>query len=431
MKYKLSKYLYIRQMDMIVLIYNMITHTIFALRKQDFELIKEQNFEQIQQIKPFLFSGMKKLGVIIPENLDELSIIKMRNRESIFESREYRLTINPTLDCNFHCWYCYEKHPKDKMPNEVVKAIENHVLLKLEETPIQVINIDWFGGEPLLCFDKIVYPLSKKIIEIANTKNVHTNGSMTTNGYLINQKKIEQYIEIGLTNFQITLDGNESMHDKIRFLKNGVGSFSTIIDNINRLSEFECFNVYVRINYTQETLKNINEIACLFSENAKKRITICFQQVWQDSFSQHLSAEENKVEFIKQGFNVMPPKLNAKYHVCYADKMHQVVINYDGRIFKCTARDFCGEEEDGLLLPNGKIQWNMPIFTKRLGNATFENKFCMACKYLPACFGPCSQKMLELQTEDDFHRICLKLGIQKVIESKIEEHYQKIKNNIS
>ncbi|MDR2409264.1 MAG: SPASM domain-containing protein [Bacteroidales bacterium] len=134
-------------------------------------------------------------------------------------------------------------------------------------------------------------------------------------------------------------------------------------------------------------------------------------------------------DLIKE-INVMPNRLNTKYHVCYADKMNQVVINYDGRIFKCTARNFQEEKEDGILLSNGKIKWNMPIFSKRLGNATFENEFCMACKFLPACFGPCSKKMLEIQAEDDFQRICLKGGVQKTIESKIEEHYQKIKNNI-
>ena len=41
------------------------------------------------------------------------------NDDSTFE-----LIINPTLDCNFHCWYCYENHLKgSKMDEGIVSAI--------------------------------------------------------------------------------------------------------------------------------------------------------------------------------------------------------------------------------------------------------------------------------------------------------------------
>ena len=43
----------------------------------------------------------------------------------------------------------------------------------------------------------------------------------TTNGYLLTPNIIDQIFSVGLTNFQITVDGDEESHNKLRVLKNG------------------------------------------------------------------------------------------------------------------------------------------------------------------------------------------------------------------
>lgn len=40
--------------------------------------------------------------------------------------------------------------------------------------------------------------------------------------------------------------------------------------------------------------------------------------------------------------------------------------------------------------------------------------------------GPCSQKMVELKTDDDFQQFCLYEGMKMVVEEQIERHYQDI-----
>lgn len=48
-------------------------------------------------------------GMIVEDNINE-----WENANSIYEASQkdnvYRLTVNPTLNCNFRCWYCYETH---------------------------------------------------------------------------------------------------------------------------------------------------------------------------------------------------------------------------------------------------------------------------------------------------------------------------------
>jgi uncharacterized protein len=80
-----------------------------------------------------------------------------------------------------------------------------------------------------------------------------------------------------------------------------------------------------------------------------------------------------------------------------------------------------------LLLPDGEIQWNIPMLAKRMGCATFENKHCLSCKLVPACLGPCSQKMMEFTKGQDFQPICLKGGIKAILDDNIENFYNNLK----
>lgn len=75
---------------------------------------------------------------------------------------------------------------------------------------------------------------------------------------------------------------------------------------------------------------------------------------------------------------------------CYADYDNSFVINYNGDVFKCTARDFEHNHRVAFLSSEGKIEM--------LKNTrTSENRFkeaCMDCSLLPICT-ICSQTHIE------------------------------------
>jgi len=438
MEYKINKYLYIVPKINTIVLYNLVTNNIFAITEDRYALLnsKREKLSELKEERPAFFSAMEKLGVIVPQSFDELDYVKMMNKKVVFSNSEYRLTINPTLECNFNCWYCYEGHQEGRMLQDVMEAVVNHIKLKIEDKSLRFLQLDWFGGEPLLYFDEVVYPLSKQIKQLVDEKQIPFSNSATTNGYLINKERIDKFREIGLNHFQITLDGNEATHNKIRFEKNKEGSFKKIIENINLLAENAYFSVLLRINYTQKTLKDINEIIDLFSEKAKEKITVLFQQVWQDAIKEYVSVEENKAEFEKRGFKIKKYETNSNFYVCYADKEQQAVINYDGKVHKCTARDFTEKNELGVLQQNGEIQWNIPKLSKRLAKATFENKYCLECNLLPVCMGPCSQKVFEFPEQFDYHffrKFCLQDGIRMILDENVENHYNKLlklENNV-
>ncbi len=418
MDYKINNYLYLKDSGKKTFVVNLYNQIFFSLRKCKADLIKNKDIDQIKKDTK-LYEALIKSNVLVPKELNQFDLILSKNRYGIFDNRSYRLTINPTLECNFSCWYCYEKHPKGRMSDTTIKSVIEHIRRKIEVEKIAHLQIDWFGGEPLLYFETVMLPIMKAVQSIVQTNHISYNSGITTNGYLITKEMVQQFDDLSINSFQITLDGNKQQHDRIRFIEGSQGSFDQIVQNINLLSSIRNVKIALRINYIQKTLVNIADIISEFSNETKSIISVRFQQVWQDSSKKQVSSEECEQVFINQGIQVVQSDYNTKQYVCYADKMQQAVINYDGKVYKCTARDFATYSADGTLLESGEIDWNLHLFAKRFGRATFDNLHCSKCNFLPVCFGPCSQKMLEFKDGDNFDRICYKKGILQMIERDI------------
>jgi len=89
------------------------------------------------------------------------------------------------------------------------------------------LRISWFGGELLLAVQGIIC-FHKKLKILCQELPIKTSCSMVTNGYLLGNDVVQKLVELGITDFQITLDGDELSHNKLRALKNGSPTFQTI-----------------------------------------------------------------------------------------------------------------------------------------------------------------------------------------------------------
>jgi len=424
----LSKYNCFKTLNEVVVGVNLRNKMLFALDVEKYQILNkyETDLEELRKIDPVFFSAMNKLGIIIDSEKDS-NIPKnllLENRIIIFADKSYRLTINPTLNCNFSCWYCYEMHTKKHMSRSVMDATLKYIEYLITDVKINHLNLDWFGGEPLLCYKTVMKPLACAAKELCDKNNVSFQSDITTNGYLITPDMIPFFKMINMQAFQITLDGEKEQHDKTRCSKKGLPSYDKIVSNICLLAnELNPKNLALRINYTQNSFDGIFEIIDSFPIDVRNKITVLLQQVWQDKDnckSNIKDFEEAKLRFEKAGFNVDKNILNIKGYTCYADIYHQALINYDGRIFKCTARNFEKEIEDGNLTNEGTIIWNNSL-SKKLSKSTFENNKCLECKYLPVCFGPCSQKNSILKDFKDFNRFCFEMGIEQTLDYIMSE----------
>ena len=62
-----------------------------------------------------LFTNLVDSGCIVDDFEDELQKLKDAILETDKNASSYTLIVNPTLNCNFKCWYCYESHFSNSM----------------------------------------------------------------------------------------------------------------------------------------------------------------------------------------------------------------------------------------------------------------------------------------------------------------------------
>lgn len=392
-----------------VILYNTLSQALCRLTKEEFSVITDllKDLEVFEQAYPRLFSQMKEDGYIINQNVDELAFIRYNNRLQIYGDRRLHITINPTLDCNLTCWYCSTEYAKafhsGRMSDEMVEALKTHIYNQITVGRIPALHLDWFGGEPLMYFDQVIYPIASYAKQLCEEHNVILTQHATTNAVFMSSEMMRKMKDVGFTSFQIPIDGNKAHHDSIKFTSKKEGTFETVIRNVNELVEIvPDVQIILRINYDKKTLYGISDLITLISENAKKHITVDFQKVWQircdDRDKEQL--KNMKELFLKNGLNsefwAFHPN---RFYRCYSDRLQHYAINYDGRIFKCTAQNYGDDKSIGKLNKDGSISINHGLLSQLVSQATFENERCLSCKKLPICMGPCMIRNHEARTQ--------------------------------
>ncbi len=407
--YKLSHYNYVLPYNERYVYYNGISRQVFSLTISEHEKMQHlfHDLVAFEKEYPTVFAQFKDWGFVLENEIDEVNILKFRNRKDVYADRSYYLVVNPTLECNFKCWYCYEEHPKGHMTKEILGRLKKCIEYLVVNRRIDSLSLGWFGGEPLLYFDEIIYPLSLHAKQVCEVNHIPFYTSATTNASKINMEMVVKMKEIGMTSFQITIDGDEKRHDKIRN-ENGEPSFQKIMNNITLLCEhLPNIHITLRVNYDNQTLQQ-SDMSSIFKKIPaiyRPIIYVNFQRVWQTVEKSNNESVERKNlhELCRElGFRdggISNSFMPDGFYKCYADRDNYAEINYDGKVYRCTARGYDDQYVMGELKEDGRIVWNEKKKAQNIGFSTFENEMCLACKYLPLCMGPCSQKLLETPKE--------------------------------
>lgn len=303
-----------------------------------------------------------------------------------FSNNELSLILFVTEQCNFRCVYCYEDFKLGKIEADVISGIKNLIIERIEE--IEVLNISFFGGEPLMNKDAII-DIASFSNELIKRKNLDTKfiGSITTNGYSLDIDTFLKFNQLGIVNYQITLDGDKELHDELRPTINGKSTFDKIFSNIVNIAKSSIhFNCAIRANVADYNLKSTYSLIDKISEIAKndKRFLIHFHPIFGNE-KLKLSADKIIDDLYKyttaKGLKGDSEEL--KSYVCYAAKNNNFVIRANGIIQKCTVAldkevNNIGRIGKGgeLFLDEKKLKkW---IFSKDkgcpLGTIDFENK---------------------------------------------------------
>lgn len=135
-------------------------------------------------------------------------------------------------DCNMRCDYCFASGgtyntAKDYMSAETgKKAID---FLIANSGARHNLEVDFFGGEPLLNFDAV-----KEIVSYANQRASDAGKAisftLTTNCLGLTKDKID-YLNENMENIVLSVDGRRNVHNGVRHAQSDKDIFDTILHN--------------------------------------------------------------------------------------------------------------------------------------------------------------------------------------------------------
>lgn len=205
-----------------------------AIGKFDVETMERFNSGCLREDEIII---LKKKGILVPIECDELIKINEDRSAGINNEKVKHFRIWTTSGCNARCYYCFE----NGMPNITMSTATADAIIQYIENLLQQddrLEIEWFGGEPLLNWRIIDY-ISERLINICNSKKCTYQSSMISNGSLITASIVAKMKSTWkLSAIQITLDGYGDTYDSAKnYINSKVHNFEKVITNIKELAE--------------------------------------------------------------------------------------------------------------------------------------------------------------------------------------------------
>lgn len=354
---------------------------------------------------------------LVEDNRDEFLLYKA-SIQNVREQREFmHLTIAPTMDCNFRCFYCFEDHKNRRYMSEDVMSSIVKYLQSLRH--LKRMKITWFGGEPMMAKDQIL-SLYEKISGVFHGK---TESDIITAGYYIDEDTPEFFKNIGINSVQITLDGNRESHNKVKFTEECDDVFSKVIQNVQALtSAMPEIIISFRVNITKRNFLEYPDIyKYLYSVFEGKRISISPAIVKDKGKGIHYGTETDTffdnssfADYILDLFDrhgIHTPFIRYPGdQLCECAVRDKMAISFDpeGYAYKCWEKIGDRKYAIGRLDADGKLK---DINTKELNRELYGadplvSSLCSRCRYLPICNGGCPIERIQNEFEGGHNNTC-------------------------
>ncbi len=312
----------------------------------------EEAYKEIDKLKNEGFLFTDDLYVDITKQLDKQSVVKA-------------LCLHIAHDCNLRCSYCFGatgsyKGDRAFMSIETgMKAIDFVIERSGKRKNIE---IDFFGGEPLMNFDTV-----KRIVDYANKKGEEKGKNfrytITTNGLLLS-KEIMKYINENMSNVVLSIDGREETNDNMRKRVDGRGCYKDIVSKFREVANSRNEdNYYVRGTFTRHNLdfgKDVLHLADLgFKQTSVEPVIANESESYalreEDLTTIFEEYEKLAVEYIKRkkegnGFNFFHFMIDLSQGPCVIKRLsgcgsgHEyIAVTPEGDIYPC--HQFVGQED--------------------------------------------------------------------------------------
>lgn len=273
-----------------------------------------------------------------------------------------RLIVLLTTACNLRCKYCFERHQKQQQHLTMTRQTARHCIEYLiNHSPEKVVELHFFGGEPLLNFPLIKY-FVKLGNKLANKCDKSIRYLIVTNGTIITDESAKFFSNSDFR-VQISIDGHQKAHDANRLFPNGAGSYDKICRNIRHLNGNNV-NYSVLSVASKQLLKTKDNWFQNIKSISKGNYDFCFVA------DKRATIRPNKIEIrrclndYKKYLRVNTGNYKIKDHgIISVTKNQKAILNGYRYYYGCGAAS-----EELTIMPNGDIN-----ICQRLSGVTSHN----------------------------------------------------------
>lgn len=343
-------------------------------------------------------------GFLVPSDLDEPALLReLAEKRTIDQACgngpfPLVLTICVTDACNFACPYCFQKTGTRHMPEEVQHALVRFVEGRLATGRHDRLEVDWFGGEPLLALET-VERLSEQLIGLARRHGVAYRAMVHTNGYLLDQSAADVLERCSVQNALVTIDGDRASHDAKRHLKGGGPTYDRIVANLRAIRT--SMRIIVRCNLRQDNVDDFPALVQLVEGIAQEtgnemRVSPAAVR-WAPANAERndttalLSFERYARILAEYGRVEKADPFRPTLSRCEITRLNELQIQADGSIFPN-----CHNAPDIPPVALGSVLDDEPIDWEAAAHRVFdtlgfpdERSECLSCKLLACCHGGC------------------------------------------
>lgn len=340
---------------------------------------------------------LARLGFLVPSHEVEREEVRASFDRVNRDSRRFNAIVTLTLDCNLSCPYCYEGNFRGRYAMSIATA---DLLVKLITERMDAglsVSVGFYGGEALMALPLLKH-IAGKLAEAARERGVNFDFNIVTNGTLLTRRTVEELLPLGLKGAKLTVDGPRDIHDQQRPFVSGQGCFDLIVANIKETSDL--LALQVGGNYTRHNYRRFPELLDFFLNEGitpdklkfvvfspvtpradgsivsgdVSAVCACTEEPWMIEASLFL-----REEILRRGFDTLKFKPSG----CMIEFKNDLVVGYDGGLYKCPA--FMGEES----LRVGSLAEGVGDYAQTHGLDLWKCDECLDCPYLPLCFGGC------------------------------------------
>lgn len=201
---------------------------------------------------------LKETGQLFTKDEYEHHACDFKNKSRAIKA----MCLHVAHTCNLSCEYCFAAQGKYHGERAIMSFETGKQALEFliaNSGSQRNLEVDFFGGEPLMNWDVV-----KQLVAYARSREAETGKrfrfTLTTNGVLVDDDVIE-FSNREMNNVVMSLDGRPEIHDALRKTSNGKGSYDIIVPKFQKFAKARGDReYYVRGTYTHNNVEFTKDI---------------------------------------------------------------------------------------------------------------------------------------------------------------------------